>query len=72
MMNVDIRSFIVNNFKDDSSDSIRDSIDKVVSSRDEEPLIGLGVLLEMLWNQSSIEEKMDIAKRIRQGISSYS
>lgn len=71
-MNVDIRSFIVNNFKDDSSDSIRDSIDKVVSNRDEEPLIGLGVLLEMLWNQSSIEEKMDIAKRIRQGISSYS
>ena len=72
MMNVDIRSFIVNNFKDDSSDSIRDSIDKVVSRRDEEPLIGLGVLLEMLWNHSSIEEKMDIAKRIRQGISSYS
>ena len=72
MMNVDIRSFIVNNFKDDSSDSIRDSIDKVVSRRDVEPLIGLGVLLEMLWNQSSIEEKMDIAKRIRQGISSYS
>ena len=71
-MNVDIRSFIVNNFKDDSSDSIRDSIDKVVSSRDEEPLIVLGVLLEMLWNHSSIEEKMDIAKRIRQGISSYS
>ena len=71
-MNGDIRGYIVNNFKDDSSDSIRDSIDKVVSSREEEPLIGLGVLLEMLWNQSSIEEKRDIAKRIKKGISSYS
>lgn len=71
-MNVDIRGYIVNNFKDDSLDSIRDSIDKVVSSRDEEPLIGLGVLLEMLWNQSTIEEKQDMAKRIKKGISSYS
>lgn len=71
-MNVDIRGYIVNNFKDDSSDSIRDSIDKVVSSRDEEPLIGLGVLLEMLWSQSTIKEKRDIAERIKKGISSYS
>ena len=54
MMNVDIRSFIVNNFKDDSSDSIRDSIDKVVSSRDEEPLIGLGVLISGILRKRAV------------------
>lgn len=70
-MNVDIRGYIINNFKDDDANNIKVSIDKVVSSKDEEPLIGLGVLLEMLWSQSTISEKEDIANRIRKGISSY-
>lgn len=64
-MNVDIRKYIISNFEGDSINDIRSSIDKVVTSREEEPLIGLGVLFELLWNNSDEETKLLILSSIK-------
>ena len=53
MNNINVREYIINNFKNDSADDIRESIDSSINSHDEDPLIGLGVLFEIMWINSS-------------------
>ena len=57
MENIDIRKYIIENFRDDNEDKIRDSIDTTIKFKDEDALIGLGVLFELLWDKLSEEEK---------------
>ena len=67
-MNIDVRKYIINNFKDDSINDIRISIDKSIASHEEEPLIGLGVFFELLWNKADEETKLLILNNIKRGI----
>lgn len=57
MENIDIRKYIIDNFKDDNEEKIRDSIETTIKFRDEDALIGLGVMFEILWNEMSEDEK---------------
>ena len=57
MENIDIRKYIIQNFKNDNEEKIKDSIETTINFRDEDALIGLGVLFELLWNKLSEEEK---------------
>ena len=57
MENIDIRNYIIENFKDDNEEKIRDSIETTIKFQDEDALIGLGVLFEILWNNFSETEK---------------
>ena len=68
MENIDIRNYIIENFKDDNIEKIRDSIETTINTRDEDALIGLGVLFELLWNKLSQEEKNKSLENIRQSI----
>ena len=68
MENIDIRNYIIENFKDDNIEKIRESIETTISTRDEDALIGLGVLFELLWNKLSQEEKNESLENIRQSI----
>ena len=68
MNNIDVRKYIIGNFKDSSTKEIRDSIEESISSHDEDPLIGLGVIFELLWNNSSEEEKETILSKIKKGM----
>ena len=43
-------------------------IEKSIISKEEEPLIGLGVLFEILWNKSNEETKLLILNNIKRGI----
>lgn len=62
--NVDIRKYIIENFKDEHEDKIRDSIETTIKLKDEDALIGLGVLFELLWNNMTEEEKKDSLTKI--------
>ena len=64
MENIDIRNYIIENFKDDNVEKIRDSIETTIKFKDEDALIGLGVLFELLWEGSNEEEKDDYLKII--------
>ncbi len=68
MNNIDIREYIKNNFKEDTIEDIKASIKQSISSHEDDPLIGLGVLFELLWNNSNKEEKEIILKNIKKGI----
>jgi small acid-soluble spore protein I (minor) len=68
MENIDIRNYIIENLKDDNEEKIRDSIETTISSKDEDALIGLGVLFELLWNKLNEEEKQKHLDNIRQSI----
>ena len=68
MNNIDVRKYIIANFKDDSEGEIKKSIEESISSHEEDPLIGLGVLFELQWLNSSITEKETILKNIKKGM----
>ena len=68
MNNIDVRSYIINNFKEDTPEDINLSIEESISSKEDDPLIGLGVLFELLWNNSSDDEKDIIISNIKKGM----
>ena len=70
MNNIDIRTYIIENFKDDNEEKIKNSIETTIKFRDEDALIGLGVLFELLWNNMTEEEKKTNLTKIRTSIKS--
>ena len=68
MENIDIRNYIIENIKNDNIEKIRDSIETTIKSRDEDALIGLGVLFELLWNKLTKEEKEKNLNNIKDSI----
>ena len=70
MENVNVRKYIINNFKDDGIEDIKNSIDSSISSHEEDHLIGLGVLFELMWNNSSDDIKESILSNIKKGLTS--
>ena len=68
MENIDIRNYIIENFKDDNEEKIKDSIETTIKFRDEDALIGLGVIFELLWNNLTEEEKQTSLTKIKTGI----
>ena len=72
MENIDIRKYIIDNFKDENEDKIRDSIETTIKYKDEDALIGLGVLFELLWNNLDEEEKNNHINLISKSIKNNS
>ena len=68
MENIDIRQYIIENFKDDNEEKIRDSIETTIKFKDEDALIGLGVLFELLWENLDDDEKDKNISLIRNSI----
>ncbi len=68
MENIDIRKYIIENFKEDNEEKIRDSIETTIKFKDEDALIGLGVLFELLWEKSTEEDKNKYLKLINDNI----
>ena len=66
--NIDVREYIINNFKNDDIMDIKQSIITSIESKDEDPLIGLEVLFEVMWNNSSEDEKLSILNNIKKGL----
>lgn len=67
-MNVNIREYIKNNFKDSDLNEIKESIVSSIESNEEVVLPGLGALFEILWNNSDEVMKDQILNTIKKGI----
>ena len=70
MNNVDVRRYIINNFKEDSLLDIEKSINDSINSKEDDPLIGLGVLFELMWNNSDSALRNTILMNIKNGLKS--
>ena len=60
MENIDIRKYIIDNFKDDNESELKEAIDETISEALEEALPGLGVFMEIIWNNSNDELKKEL------------
>jgi len=49
---MDIRNYIINNFKNSSQEEFKESIESSIKENDEITLPGLGVFFEILWNNN--------------------
>ena len=67
-MDISIRGYIKNNFKDSSKNEISEAIESSIKSGEEEALPGMGVLLELLWQNSSNDEKKMFLDKIQKGL----
>lgn len=67
-----IREHIINNFKGDDYDSLKRAIDESIEEKDEITLPGLGVFLEIIWENADQELKNQlidiIKKRVEKGL----
>ena len=68
MNNIDVRKYIINNFKNDTKEDIASSINSSIESKEDDPLIGLGVLFEIMWNNSEDRIKETILTNIKKGL----
>lgn len=64
-MNIDIRKSIISKIKDDDENSLIQTIDETVISNNELALPGLGVILELFWQNLNRDNKENIARIIK-------
>ncbi|MDD5980195.1 MAG: small acid-soluble spore protein SspI [bacterium] len=63
-MEIDIRKNIINNLKNEDVNGIISIIDESITSKDELVLPGLGVILEILWNDLDSNYKETLANTL--------
>lgn len=59
-MDIDIRRHIINNFKEDDVNTLRNAIEESIKEQDEVALPGMGVFLEIIWEDSNEELKQEM------------
>ena len=52
-----IKDYIIENFKEDDVNTLRNTISECITEDDEETLPGLGVFLELIWQGSNEDIK---------------
>lgn len=67
-MNIDIRKYIKDNFKDSSAEEIKESIVSSISENDEITLPGMGVFFEILWKNSNAENQDYILNTLKNNL----
>ena len=60
MNNIKIKDYIINNFKDDDKNTLRNAISECVKEADEETLPGMGVFLSLIWEGSNEDLKKEL------------
>ncbi|MBR6515535.1 MAG: small acid-soluble spore protein SspI [Bacilli bacterium] len=68
-MDINIRKAIIDNFKNFSNEELHQTIDEAIKSQEEKVLPGLGVFLELIWDNSSIEFKQEIISKLSKTLS---
>ena len=63
-----IRQHIINNFKGDDYETLRRAIDESVKEQDEVTLPGLGVFLEIIWENADNELKNKLIEIIKERV----
>ncbi|MBE6157268.1 MAG: small acid-soluble spore protein SspI [Firmicutes bacterium] len=67
-MDLSIREHIINNFKGDDYETLKQAIDESVESQDEVTLPGLGVFLEIIWENADMELKNELIEIIKERV----
>ena len=63
-MEINIRNSIIDNFRNSSNEELHKTITDAIKLSEEKTLPGLGVFLELVWNNSSSEEKNHLINKL--------
>ena len=64
-MNISIRDHIINNFQGDNVEVLRRAIEESIKENDEITLPGMGVFLEIIWENADNELRDKLIERIK-------
>mgnify|MGYP002528211000 CR=1 FL=1 len=63
-----IKDYIIQNFKDDNIQTIKNAIDESVKDYNEDTLPGLGIFFMLVWENSDENEKNTILEKIKSNL----
>ena len=60
MENINIKDYIINNFKNDNKETLNNAINESINENDEVILPGLGVFFSLIWRgaNNDLKDKM--------------
>ncbi len=64
-MDINIRDHIINNFKGDDENALREAIEESIKENDEITLPGMGVFFEIIWTDANEEMKNKIIEMLK-------
>jgi small acid-soluble spore protein I (minor) len=67
-MNLNLRNAIIHNVAGNSQDELEGTIVDAIQNGEEKMLPGLGVLFEVIWKNSSEEEKKEMLTTLESGL----
>jgi small acid-soluble spore protein I (minor) len=67
-MNLNLRNAIIQNVSGNTQDQLQDTIVDAISNGEEKMLPGLGVLFEVIWQNSSNEDKQEMLQTLESGL----
>jgi len=68
-MGLNLRNAIIHNVTGNSQEQLEATIVDAIQSGEEKMLPGLGVLFEVIWNNSTDEEKKEMLYALESGLS---
>ncbi|WP_087971858.1 small acid-soluble spore protein SspI [Oceanobacillus rekensis] len=67
-MNLNLRKAIYSNISTNDQEQLEATIVDAIQNGEEKMLPGLGVLFELIWNQSNEQEKQEMVDALEQGV----
>jgi small acid-soluble spore protein I (minor) len=67
-MNLNLRNAIIHNVSGNSQEELEETIVDAIQNGEEKMLPGLGVLFEVIWKNSSEEEKREMLATLESGL----
>ncbi|MGP7816743.1 small acid-soluble spore protein SspI [Niallia sp. 01092] len=67
-MNLNLRNAIIHNVSGNSQDELKNTIVDAIQNGEEKMLPGLGVLFEIIWQNSSEPEKTEMLQTLESGL----
>jgi len=68
MMDLNLRKAILSNIASNDQEQLEATIVDAVQTGEEKMLPGLGVLFELIWNQSDEQDKQGMIQALEQGV----
>ncbi|MFJ7637498.1 small acid-soluble spore protein SspI [Peribacillus sp. NPDC097264] len=67
-MNLNLRNAIIQNVSGNTQEQLEDTIVDAIQNGEEKMLPGLGVLFEVIWENSSEQEKQEMITALESGL----
>ncbi|CEG28153.1 small acid-soluble spore protein SspI [Bacillus sp. B-jedd] len=67
-MDLNLRAAVIHNIADNTQQELEDTIVDAIQNGEEKMLPGLGVLFEIIWNNSSENEKKEMLQALEGGL----